>query len=111
MLHRQVKWIFGSDPVCFATFSSPFHLPPTRIRRTMSSSQQTPWSNNPNAPKIPYHLYIQEKAYLVGALVCPILYGTRKAPPPDARLPVLNFSFVCSRSSHRALLQMHGGTV
>ena len=47
----------------------------------MSNSQQTPWSNNRNAPKISYHLYIQEKIYFFGILVDPILYGTRKIPP------------------------------
>jgi hypothetical protein len=41
-----------------------------------------PWSDNPNAPKIPYDLYFEEKANFAGILIGSILYGTRKAPPP-----------------------------
>ena len=44
--------------------------------RTMSGSQQTPWSNNPNAPKILYDLYFEEKANFAGFLIGSILYGT-----------------------------------
>ena len=37
------------------------------------------WSDNPNAPKIPYILYFNEKANFAGSLVTSILYGTSKA--------------------------------
>jgi len=41
----------------------------------MSDSDQKPWSDNPNAPKIPYSLYFQEKADFAGILIGSILYG------------------------------------
>ena len=41
----------------------------------MYDSQQKPWSDNPNAPKIPYHLYVEEKAGFVGYIIGTILYG------------------------------------
>ena len=40
--------------------------------------QHPPWSDNPNAPKIPYHLYFDEKASFAGSLVASIIYGTSK---------------------------------
>lgn len=46
----------------------------------MSDSQQNPWSNNPNAPKIPYDAYFSEKADLTGILIASILYGTQEDP-------------------------------
>jgi len=42
----------------------------------MSESQEPPWSNNPNAPKIPYSLYLEEKADFAGMLIASVLYGT-----------------------------------
>ena len=47
----------------------------------MSVSQETPWTNNPYAPKISYHLYFGEKSSFAGALVGSMLYGTPKTPP------------------------------
>jgi len=44
----------------------------------MSESQEPPWSNNPNAPKIPYSLYLEEKADFAGMLIASVLYGTHK---------------------------------
>jgi len=41
----------------------------------MVNSQEPPWSNNPNAPKIPYSVYLEEKATLAGSLTSSILYG------------------------------------
>jgi len=41
----------------------------------MSDSLETPWSDNPNAPKIPYWLYFGEKVYFAGSLIGAILYG------------------------------------
>ena len=51
------------------------------------------WSNNPNAPKIPYGVYLAEKGNLIGYLLSSILYGTLRVPPLHARLSVLT-SFV-----------------
>ena len=48
----------------------------------MSSSQQKPWSDNPNAPKIPYVLYSEEKASFAGTSIGSILYGTCATPSP-----------------------------
>ena len=44
----------------------------------MSSSQEQPWSDDPNTPKIPYGLYFAEKTSFAGVLIGPILYGTPK---------------------------------
>ena len=48
----------------------------------MSDSQQTPWSNNPNAPKVSRSVYHYEKAYFAGFLISLVLYGMHKAPLP-----------------------------
>ena len=48
----------------------------------MSDSQEKPWSNNPNTPKIPRSLYQYEKANFAGILICSILYGKHKTPLP-----------------------------
>jgi len=45
-------------------------------------SDEKPWSNNPNAPQIPYELYFGEKANFAGILIGAILYGTRMASQP-----------------------------
>ena len=47
------------------------------------------WSDNPNAPDIPYYQYVDEKFIFAGTLVGSILYGTCKTPPPHIHLPVL----------------------
>jgi len=47
----------------------------------MSDSQEQPWSNNPNAPKIPHLVYLAEKNLFAGTLISAILYGTHKQPP------------------------------
>ena len=44
----------------------------------MSDTQTKPWSDNVNAPKIPYDLYFAEKASFAGILLASILYGTPK---------------------------------
>jgi len=41
----------------------------------MSDSPVQSWSDNPNAPKIPYSAYFAEKATFAGALLGSILYG------------------------------------
>jgi len=72
----------------------------------MSDTQQKPWSDNPNAPKIPYDLYFAEKAYLAGNLIAAVLYGMPKTPPP-IRLSTCA-QFACSRGSCRTVLQVYG---
>ena len=42
----------------------------------MSDFQFVPWSDNPNAPKIRYDLYLLEKVGFAGELIGSILYGT-----------------------------------
>ena len=44
----------------------------------MSNPPEQPWSNSPNAPKIPYSLYAKEKADFAGTLAASILYGGHK---------------------------------
>ena len=60
----------------------------------MSGSQEEVWSDNPNAPKIPYYLYIAEKSRLAGVSLGPILYGTWKISRLHAWIFVLKFSVV-----------------
>jgi hypothetical protein len=43
-----------------------------------------PWSNNPNAPQIPYSLYFAEKANFAGLLIGAIFYGMRTYTPTYA---------------------------
>ena len=47
----------------------------------------SPWSNNPFAPKIPYDVYFGEKTSLAGAIVGGMFYGTSTYMPPS--LPLL----------------------
>ena len=42
----------------------------------MSDSSIIPWSDNPNAPKIPYWLYYVEKVYFAGFVIGAVFYGT-----------------------------------
>ena len=70
------------------------------------------WSNNPNAPKIPYFLYLGEKATFAGTLIGSVLYGTRRTPPPthpsirahSARLVILGIVVVLFFKCVAALL-------
>ena len=48
----------------------------------MSSTQEKPWSDNPNAPKISLSVYHFEKASFAGAFICSILYGMHKKSLP-----------------------------
>lgn len=59
----------------------------------MSDSQYKPWSDSPNAPKIPYSLYILEKDFFAGFIIGSILYGKRKVSL-HVRLAMLTASFV-----------------
>ena len=61
----------------------------------MSDSQEWPsWSDNPNAPKIPYRIYFDEKTNFAGYLLGATLYGTSDKPPPI--LPSVHAHSVCS---------------
>lgn len=54
----------------------------------MSDSSELPWSNNPYAPKIPYHIYFGEKAVFAGILIGSMLYGARRIFLPYVPLSV-----------------------
>jgi len=56
----------------------------------MSDTEQKPWSDNPNAPKIPYDVYFSEKAVFAGLLISAVLYGMSNAPYLRVRLSVFN---------------------
>lgn len=43
----------------------------------MSDPSETPWSDNPNAPQIPYSLHFNEKVNFVGYPIGAMFYGTR----------------------------------
>ena len=74
----------------------------------MSDSQERPWSDNPNAPKIPYNLYFDEKAYFAGTFVGSILYGTREASLHKRLSIRAHFvRSVYSRDRRSPVLQMH----
>ena len=63
----------------------------------MSDSQKKPWSDNPNAPKVPHHLYLDEKANFSGDLVGSILYGTPKTSSSI-------YSSICTHSARSVAL-------
>ena len=76
----------------------------------MSDSQQGPWSDNPNAPKILRNEYYIEKVLFAGNFLATIPYGMHGKPPP----PSVRAHFICptySRDRHHAVLQMHGRAV
>ena len=79
-------------PFCLPPFGHPPSPPPAQIQ-TMSDPQEQPWSNNPDAPKIPYYLYDTEKATLAGSFLSSILYGMPETHPPTFRLSAFT-SFV-----------------
>ena len=49
-------------------------------------SSENPWSNNPNAPQIPYQIYFAEKANFAGILIGAIFYGMHTYTPTYAYL-------------------------
>ena len=59
-----------------------------------SGTDEQPWSSNPNAPQVSYHVYVAEKAYLAGFLIGAILYGSFKKPP--LACPPIHAHCVCS---------------
>ena len=48
----------------------------------MSVSQETSWSDNPNAPNTSLYVYFGEKVDFAGTLIYAILYGMPKTPHP-----------------------------
>ena len=77
----------------------------------MSDSQQTSWSNDPNAPNVSYPVYNYEKTYFAGIFIGSALYGTRKASLPTR--PSIRAHIICLvyfRDHHRAILPVHGCT-
>ena len=76
-----------------------------------SHPQQMSWTDNPNAPRVPYYLYIGEEAYFAGIIIASILYGTHETAPhihPSNRIQCVRS--VCSRGPHRAVLPMYDRT-
>ena len=86
------------------------NLPWLARLRTMSDPQDKPWSDNPNAPKIPYDLYFGEKATFAGILIGSMFYGTCKTLPPTRRFVCAHIAYsVDFRDRHRAILPLYGG--
>lgn len=48
--------------------------------RTMTDSQERPWSSDPSAPKITHSLYFEEKVDFAGMAIASVLYGTCESP-------------------------------
>ena len=78
----------------------------------MPDSQQKPWSNDLNAPKIPYDLHLREKNNVIGTFISSIFYGTRKTSLPTRPYirPYL-VCLACSRDGRYVVLQMYGRSV
>ena len=55
----------------------------------MSDSQQSPWSDSPNAPKIPHASF--ERVWFAGKFVSSILYSAYKKSPPIQLLACAHF--------------------
>ena len=82
-------------PEVFSKHSIPPLLPlPAEIHphspKTMSDTQQKPWSDNPNAPKVPYDVYFAEKSNFAGVLIAAVFYGMSGTPNLHVRLYVFN---------------------
>jgi len=60
----------------------------------MSDPGFRPWSDNPNAPKLSYTVYIREKSDLAGYLLTLVLYGALRAFRLHVRLLSVLTSFV-----------------
>jgi len=72
----------------------------------MSDTQKNPWSDNPNAPKIPHDVYFADKADFSGLLIAAILYGASNTPPHTP--PPIRAQLVRSRDPRHAFLPIHG---
>ena len=51
----------------------------------MSGSEEWYWSNNPNAPKISYYVYVSEKSRIAGVSLSAIVYGMYQIFPYTSR--------------------------
>jgi hypothetical protein len=60
----------------------------------MSDSSQKSWSDNPNAPQIPYDLYFREKATFAGEIIGAIFYGLSTDMPIFLSLLALFVRFI-----------------
>ena len=74
-------------------------------------SQQKPWSDSPNAPKITYKVYFEEKANFAGVLIGSILYGMSKNATTYVAYLHSVRSFGYSRDRYRVVLQMRACAV
>lgn len=80
------------------------------MSETTYESQERPWSDNPNAPKIPYWLYYSEKSRFTGVFLGSILYGMHKIshlrdyPPRSICFVLLGFIVVLFFQCMAALL-------
>lgn len=74
----------------------------------MADSSEKPWSDDPNAPKIPYSLHIQEREKFTGDFLAGILYGMPAASSS------IRIHFVCltdhSRNHRRSVLLVYDCT-
>ena len=80
--------------------------PPAATLRAMSDDAQVPWSNDPNAPPIPYLLYQAEKYNFAGILLTAAFYGelTHAFVYPDS----ICRSIYHSRDRDRSVFPMYG---
>ena len=69
------------------------------------------WSDNPNAPDIPYFQYVDEKIVFAGTLIGSILYGTRRTPTPTSVYPRSLRPFGYSRDHRHTVLPVYGRLV
>ena len=78
----------------------------------MSDSQELPWSDGPNAPNIPYVLYLEEKSIFAGVLISSILYGMPKTLSPTRPSVREHFiRLVCFRDHNRTVVSEYGRAV
>ena len=78
-----------SVPLPGTTSSPPPQSSSSKRALTMSDSQEQTWSDSPNAPKIPYSVYLDEKADFAGMVGTAILYGMYTTHPYTACLTAL----------------------
>ena len=108
-LHTGVSGVY--NPLIPSTLSlrthnlildSPLSAPPLNIvapvarDQTMPELLRPPWSNAPNAPKVPLWLYCSEKADLAGTIIAAMFYGQSLGGsiyPWSSSISVLNTPF------------------
>ena len=104
----------SQNPLPWASDPTLRRNPASLVRtRTMAESQFKPWSDNPNAPKIRYDLYLWEKINFAGDLVSSILYGTRKISLPTcpSTHPCSLLRLAHPRNAHHAVLRLYHCTL